>query len=414
MWKKEVNAVLVVHSPIRVNGRAASEQTQDVTKEYVYNFFNTLWELGYKVQKPENVGDRHVEAVVRHWWHVRKVAPKTLQNYLSRIRIFFGWVGKKGLVGKAHKYLPDVPASALVVRAVATESKAFTSKGVDVASVINQAFARDLRFGLMFLMMLAFGLRRKEVISCRPWIADQGTVLRVYPGEAKGGRPRDVPIETDLQRDVLRRVQGHIGKTKALGWDLMGDGSVASHKQKLNRYKNYMQALGITKAVLGVTGHGLRAQYAENKAILGEFVPATLGGKKSGLDLETLKVRRLQVSEALGHSRDDVTSAYYGKKPRALWEDDRPRFQKIVIDGLAALRAAGYVSPPPPERLNECLALVGTVVADEIELLPSQAHALWRKYSERFGVEWVKPETGIREAIEVAARQATLDAGMSA
>lgn len=411
MWEPHVNAVLAAHSSTRVNGGVASEQTQDVTKEYVYNFFNTLWKLGYKVQKPENVGERHVEAVVRYWWNERKVSPKTMQNYLSRIRIFFGWVGKPGLVGKASKYLPEVPAAAFIVRTVAAVSKAWTSRGVDVSEKIAQAFALDLRLGLMLLMQLAFGLRRKEVILCRPWVADRGTVLRVYPGEAKGSRPRDIPIETEFQREVLKRVQQHIGKTKALGWEFMADGSHASHKQRLDRYKNYMQSLGITKAGLGVTGHGLRAQFAENKAIIDQFIPATLGGEKSTMPLDDLQVRRLQVSEALGHSRDSVTGAYYGKKPRAMWENDRERFQKVVAEGLEHLQAAGYVSPPPVDRIAICVGLVEMALFDDIQLFPAQAHALWKKFSERFGVDWVKPETGIREALEVAARQAIVDAG---
>lgn len=411
MWKQHVNAVLAAHSPFRVNGGVASEQTQDVTKEYVYNFFNTLWELGYKVQKPENVGERHVEAVVRHWWIVREISPKSMQNYLSRVRIFFGWVGKPNLVGKASKYLPEVPADAFVVRAVAKASKAWTSRGVDVSIKIKEAFAMDLRLGLMLLMQLAFGLRRKEVVLCRPWVADRSTSLRVFPGEGKGSRPRDVPIETEFQRDVLKRVQAYIGKTKALGWEFMADGSPASQKQRIDRYKNYMQALGITKACLGVTGHGLRSQFSENKAILDQFIPATLGGEKSTIPLDDLKVRRLQVSEALGHSRDSITSAYFGKKPRAMWENDRERFQKIIADGLIHLKATGYVSPPPADRVQVCLGLVEMAMLDEIELLPSQVHGLWKKFSQRFGVEWVKPETGIREAMEVAARQASADSG---
>ncbi|HZW13936.1 MAG TPA: hypothetical protein VFF81_12190 [Noviherbaspirillum sp.] len=46
---------------------------------------------------------------------------------------------------------------------------------------------------------------------------------------------------------------------------------------------------------------------------------------------------------------------------------------------------------------------------DSVELVLSQVHGLWRKFSERFGVKWVKLETGIRQALEVAARQAVLD-----
>jgi hypothetical protein len=73
-----------------------------------------------------------------------------------------------------------------------------------------------------------------------------------------------------------------------------------------------MRAIGITKDRVGTSGHGLRAEYAENIALLQGVVPPTLGGKGGQLPKDELSARLRHVSENLGHSRESVTGAYYG------------------------------------------------------------------------------------------------------
>jgi hypothetical protein len=263
----------------------------------------------------------------------------------------------------------------------------------------------DFRFGLMLLMQLTFGLRRKEVLLCRPWIADRGTSLRVFPAEAKGGRPRDIPIQTEFQREVLQLVQSHIGKTKALAWETMSDGKAASFDQKVTRYKNSMAEIGFTKAEMGMTGHGLRAQYAENMALLEGFVPPTLGGSKDQLPPEDLDVKRVQVSEALGHSRLEITSAYYGSLRSAGPAISSQELAELVQNAARFMTEGNVTVPRDLDIYADCNVIIQELNLHQIYLNLPQVYALWRNHSSRMAAEWVKPQGGIKQAIEAAARQ---------
>lgn len=407
-WPDELNRVLAALH--RTNGGIASERTKDVTKEAVRTFMHKLHKAKHPVQKLSNVGDRHIELVVRGWYFEGKLQPKTIQNYVSRLRVVFTQLGKPNLVRPWQDYFPELPASALVIKTAAEKSKGFTANGVDLAAVFQAADKVDLRFGLMLRLELAFGLRREEVLHCRPWIADRGTDLRVYPGEGKNGRPRDIPIATEHQRQILKYVQTKIGKTKRLGWEYDGNGQPTTLEKNLKRYDNLARRIGCTKKDLGVTLHGLRAQFAENSALFQAFIPATLGGTTSDLPQEELEFRRTLVSLSLGHEREKITAAYYGNLIRRQCPDEQARFRAVIAEGVAALQAKGVNQQPP----NECMEDVSTLAVllateDGVEISLAKVYQLWKIHSSRFAMDWAPLESGMRQALEVAARQATIE-----
>ena len=164
----------------RTNGRTASDRTTTAYGEVLKMCFDQLHELGYRLQNPRNLSEAHVEALCRHWYGKGKQV-STIQEYLSKLRVFAGWIGKDGMVKSLPKYLPHVDREKLKVSKVARESKAWSEKGVDIIQKIQEADALDWKFGLMIRMMLAFGLRRKEVAHTRPWKADHGDKLVIYP-----------------------------------------------------------------------------------------------------------------------------------------------------------------------------------------------------------------------------------------
>jgi site-specific recombinase XerC len=409
MLMTEAMAILAEHAGVRVNGRVASDRTQEVTKEVISSFINTLDELNLRPQQFKNIGDKHLRAVVRHWYFHRKLKPKTLQNYVSRLRIFFKWIGRPTLVLQTTAYLDDVDPKLLKVRTVADASKSWSANNIDVEDVIRRTGRINQPLQNMLRMQLAFGLRRKEVIRCYPWKADRGTVLRVFEGDAKGTKGRDIPIETAVQRAVLDDIKNKVRKTKSLKWEYMDDGRVCTLKQAEKRYSNYMAALGITKEDLGVTGHGLRAQYAENTALILGFVPGTLGGKDNQIDPEDLAVMKTITSENLGHHRISVTGAYYGEVSKTKSPYDEREFGRLLKDGAAALDAMGNLEKPTGQLLKDCLYITH-LVGDgaSIDLAPVHAYALWKIHSARFAQEWVPPEYEVRPALEAAARHAIL------
>jgi hypothetical protein len=168
-------------------------------------------------------------------------------------------------------------------------------------------------------MQLAFGLRKKEALCVRPWISDQrdlghaAFILYTRDG-TNGGRQRLIPVEFEFQVRVLDYVKAHTAKRNSLGWRKTRRGKDATLASNIKEYEACMGELGMTKAHGSVvTGHGLRAEYAENCALLEGFVPGTLGGKAYQLSPEDLKNAQVRVSERLGHSSPRKTMAYDGK-----------------------------------------------------------------------------------------------------
>lgn len=274
-WESKVNQILVEHSAKRTNGRIASERTKTMTKEVVYAAFRRLHWLGLKIENPQNLGNRHIEILVNDWYSKGK-KPKTIQNELSRLRQFCSWMGKPGMVGNIAKYLPKIDPKLLVVHTVAKASKSWSADGIDILEKFKEVDERDFRLGLMLRLELSFGLRREEVLKCNPHLQDYGHYLKIFPGMGKGGRWRDIPIVTKEQREMLEFVKARTLKTKPLGWEYSVTGKPVSLQQNIRRYENLMASLGFTKKEAGVTGHGLRAQFAENQAMLMGLLPPTL------------------------------------------------------------------------------------------------------------------------------------------
>jgi len=90
MWQQKVNDVMKSAGASRVNGKPYSERSQTLTKDVVCASIRVLHERGYKIQDPKNLGERHIEVLVKHWWYCQRKKPKTIQNDLSRLRVFCG------------------------------------------------------------------------------------------------------------------------------------------------------------------------------------------------------------------------------------------------------------------------------------------------------------------------------------
>lgn len=395
----KLNAILAEHATRRVNGKVASDRTTTGAGQTLRTCFADLVGIGYRLEDPRNLGEKHVKALCVHW-HGNGRAVSTMQERLSRLRIFAGWIGKPGLVKSLPDYLPDVPVAELRVQKVTKESKSWTENGIDVAAKIREADELDMRFGLMLRMSLAFGLRRMEVVQLRPWKSDHGEKLAIY--HAKNGRPRDVYIDTDQQRKVLDQVKASIPKAGHLGWPNTTRGTKATLEYSIGRYNKLMAKIGITRDEVGVTGHGLRAQFAENAALIANLIPPTLGGTGGQMSKEDLNVKREQVSELLGHSRASITGAYYGSFGRNATPDEADRCKINITSGLAKLGDQLLV-PVPPERMTECMQLVTELSMLDIEITAKEAHHLWHMHSLRHAQDWIKPLEGNAEAMEVEA-----------
>lgn len=412
----KLNEILAENAQTRVNGNKAARRTATIRGEGLRtNFKRMHGELGYKLTDPRNIGEKHLEALCKEWYR-KELTPKTMRDYLSQLRIFCGWIGKKGLVKPLEYYLPDVPKEELVVQTIAEKSKSWAENGVDAVSKYLEATAYDWRFGLMILAQVAFGLRRMEVLQMQPWKVDEGDKFAVY--ETKGGRPRTIYIDNPVQRAVLDLIKSKVKRRDdRLGWMERVDGKPfkaknlkkgeepedASLKYSEKRYSNLMAKLGITKAISKCTGHGLRAQFAENALLFKDVVAPTLGGMKGQKPREEIDIARMQASESLGHSRLSVTNAYYGSFGRGGDCDDSDRTKNLIEAGLNAI-TADMVVPISQERLQACLSLAVELAAIGLYGDPQKIQLLWENHSRRHAVLWLPPTAASNlAALQVAA-----------
>jgi integrase len=402
MWQQKVNDVMKSAGPYRVNGKPTSERTQTLTKDVLCASIRLLHELDYKIQDPRNLGERHIQVLVKHWWYCQHKKPKTIQNDLSRLRVFCAMIGKPGMVGSVHKYLPDVDPELLKVRSAAQTTKSWSGNGIDLVAKFREVDEREPRLGLMLRLELGCGLRREEVLKCNPHAQDFGQYLQVFPGMGKGGRWRNIPIASTAQRELLDYVKARVPKNKPLGWEYTRAGEAASLEQNIRRYENLMASFGFTKADAGVTGHGLRAQFAENHALLLGMMPPTMGGDAGQLDRTDLGVLKVKVAQALGHNRPSVTTAYIG----SFKADGRDVADDHGLETIQkALRLLEIVGLPavPMERMSDCKLIRNAVASLGLTLSEEQIHMLWAKNSRRNGVEWMTPEHEILLVLRASA-----------
>lgn len=322
---KSADAIVERHGAVRVNGKVASLRTIEISRQVMRETCHRLHGLGFYLNDIGGLKEKHVDALVRDWHCTgskagKRLSNKTMQNQLSRLRIFAGWLGKPEIVkpGGLAVYLPEVAASSLKVKTYSEKSKSWTGNGVDLVKIIGQARLEDERVWAMLLMGVAFGLRKKEMLRIQPWRADAGCELRIDGSVAKNGRARSIPLIGAahpyglFQRWCLEQSKRVTKRGKTLGWPEL------SFKQSENRFYHYMNKLGVTQIDKGISPHGLRAEFAENMALIRGLVPPSLGG-----DIDQMsRAQRLEITDAvssmLGHDKQHTIGAYFSTFYRLL------------------------------------------------------------------------------------------------
>ena len=186
----------------------------------------------------------------------------------------------------------------------------------------------DKYVGHQLLLIREFGLRRKEAVCFRPHICfdRDNQVVQVYQG-TKGGRYRVLPVRTESQREALeaccklaKRHSDHIGDPDR------------TLEQNLRRFQYVLEQLGATRDKLGITAHGLRHEYANNRYqdLTGEKSPLQGGSAEVFVQDETKAARR-KIAEELGHSRLRVTTAYYGSSRESTTKRKLQNIAKTIV-----------------------------------------------------------------------------------
>lgn len=309
IWKVELRKIIDANKTKHaVKDKMVSTATKQARHEILYQFFTQLREIGYKLDDPRNLKEKHFKAILQKWLD-EGLAAATIQKRTSIVRTFCTWIGKPNMIGNLELYVED---KARVQRSqIATTDKSWSTNGINFEEVIKTIDAYDIRAGAQLRMIRAFGLRREEAVCFRPIVAmrlgEASQSITVEFG-TKGGRPRAVAIDSDMKRQALDYACKIAGTTNGhIGWENL------TLKQAVQRYANIMQKFQITKKGLGVTGHGLRHEYANNELEKLTGIPSPVrGGDNSQLDKDEEYLAKMKVTKELGHGRTSVTQSYFG------------------------------------------------------------------------------------------------------
>jgi integrase len=303
--RDSLQRIITANIKSNVDGSVSSHATRNKYANGLHKIFRDLEALGFKLSDAKNLKGKHLVALGKEWERQAlegKLKPSTIQGKFSMLRVFAHWIGKDGMVEATYKYV-DL---ALVKRSsVCTHDLSWLAQGVDVAAKLAEVSQKDERVGLQLWLEFESGLRGKEAMMLRPYLADKGAYLDVSVG-TKGGRPRAVPINTAEQRALLDEA-----KAFAATKDSSTSDPTKSLAQVKNHYYYVLRSCGISRKN-GITAHGLRHAYANNryKELSGQDSPVR-GGKL--VNREDDRAARLQVAEELGHSRESITTHYLGR-----------------------------------------------------------------------------------------------------
>lgn len=345
---KSADLIVAEKAPIRVNGHVASLRTQEYTRQVMRETCRRLHRLGYMIEDVTAIRERHIDAILKSWL-AQGLANKTMQCQYSALKKFCGWLGRPGIIDHSGQgvagQLEGLDPKDFKVSTVAKKSRSWSGNGIDVVAKINEVRRDgDSRFAAMMLMGIGFGLRKKEQLKIRPWHADKGDRLVLEGSIAKGGRKREIPIEPGdyglFQRWCLDQTKKQCKKHETLGWPEL------SYKQAENRYYSMVKKHGFTKELMGVCMHGLRAEFAENMAIIRGLMPPSLGGSITQMPKVQREVITTQISGMLGHNKLHTIGAYFSsfrKLPRT--DGVGERIGSMLVSDADETFAGVYCNP---------------------------------------------------------------------
>ena len=314
--------------------KEVSFKTRQERAEFLRRFFGDLrYKARFKtLPDPRNLGQRHIAAVIAVW-RKEKLAPATIQTYLSFLRGFAQWIGKPGLVRRPSAY--GLSLEEYERHEAAQVDKSWAAQGIDADALIARICQFDPHVGAAMKLVRAMGIRRKEAIMFRPHLSVvpfEATGLALHKRKAdryvsikagsKGGRERFVPLDTAERiaavahaQSVVSTSDGHMGHP------------AHSLKQALRRFNYVLERFGVTRKELGVTAHGLRHEVLidQYKGLTGANPPVR-GGERMPRQVDASA--RQEVAELAGHSRKRAANAYLGgadRRPDANRDGSNPK-----------------------------------------------------------------------------------------
>ena len=270
-----------------------SRATQRDRERSLDQIANQLHDMGYRYMAASSLKPKHVEALVERW-KAEGLDPGTMKNRMADLR----WWSEK--INKQNVLARDNLRYGIADRQYVTNiSKARELTTRDLEKVDDPYSRMSLR------LEEAFGLRRAESIKIQPEWADRGDKLALKDTWTKGGRPREVPIRNEGQRQLLDEAKRLAGRGSLIPPD-------KRYIEQLRRFEYRCAQAGINRV------HGHRHLYAQvrYRELTGWEAPSAGGPRWTDLNArqrDTDRAARLTVSRELGHLRLEVAAVYLGR-----------------------------------------------------------------------------------------------------
>ncbi len=279
-------------SKILQANRDGSYATQGDRKDMLFRFAKDLVDLGYKLRNIDGLKEKHIIAVIEHWKN-KKIAISTMKNRTAALRFLCDKIKKPTIIPSNNRL--DIGNRIYVPQT----NRALHNP--DFSKISNPYIRISLE------LQRVFGLRREESLKIKPWQADMKGYLSLQPSWCKGGRGREIPIQTEEQRYWLEQAKNIVEhKGQSL---IPPKKSYIRHRQV---YDKQTSRAGLKNL------HGLRHAYAQRryKELTGWDAPIN-GGPTSKQLTAAQKQKdyqaRMILTDSLGHSREQITVNYIGR-----------------------------------------------------------------------------------------------------
>ena len=249
--------------------------------------------LGFRNMNARSLKPKHVEALVNRW-QAEALSVGTIKNRMAVLRWWAQKVDRQNVIARQNDHY-GIPERVFI----SNESKATRVTGAELDRVSDSHVRMSLE------LQQAFGLRREEAIKFQPSYADRGDRLVLKDSWTKGGKAREIPVRTPVQRELLERAHRLAGRGSLIP-------SERNYRQQLRVYERHTANAGLSKL------HGLRHAYAQSRyaELTGWKPPATGGPSSKHLSTSERahdRAARLTISRELGHEREQITTVYLGR-----------------------------------------------------------------------------------------------------
>jgi integrase len=291
--------------------RAISAKTRKDRRLVMTHMLVDMYRRGYQLCHVDNFKVKHAVSILEHWT-AQGLASSTMATYVSHLRTFVVWIGKRELLAAIDRYCAEHPGQTRR-RAATDVDKSERGVGVEFVDIYRRAIeVGNLYFSCQLLLIAAFGLRVREAWLFRPHLAVDADGRVSVGWGTKGGRPRKLPMPlTQTQRLALDRAQALVpdrcGSMVPPGYARLEEWS--------REFYRLCREIGLTKDQLGITPHSLRHGFLLDlfQQLAGVEPPVRTDDDALPSAARDRAVRKV-IAECAGHSRPQVSSAYLGSR----------------------------------------------------------------------------------------------------